>query len=714
MNITNTLKDAIIDYNNGNKDAFSTIYDESNGYIYTCISNTLNNENKSEDLIADIMQDTYIDISKNIKKLDNAESFLSWSATIARRKTYSYLKQNGTYVLLESDENFNNLEDITNTLPEDIVLSKEKQEHIRHAINDNLTDIEKECVLGYYYNDMKQKDIAEKLEIPQSTVASNIFRAKSKMRKALQGVLIVTAVAAVAILLLNSKVIKKAVKNGMDNKPTASFSQTQNIIANTTEDTKEPTTAVTLTGEHYSDYFSGAPFTKEDFNKTLTSDKYVQYTIPKDWNYTFDKIKLGQYLSYEEKDGKNILVPDPNGTLFGFESGLTNEDLCRKCKGVMEPHILETFGYQYYPNYNEYMNFSNEILRGSKSSYYRADAGFDGTNEYFKIGVQFTSNLDSWLIFREICIVNGYAKDETTWKQNNRAKKLNVYLCNDYMPKEYIGSIELVDTMLPQYIDISDLKIKFAPYECTFFIFEVEEIYEADVTENNTDVGTYLTGLLFEFSGRENINYSSNDCKYYQLNDPVSPFTEADFNDTIVAGTNSKYTIPDNWNYDFGKASPTSHFPSEAKDVFNFTHPIPYELYEGTTTSSKLDMLGIENFFATYNMKFIYNKPARPWLIYQEICLKMTMNSSETDWNADNRAKKIQLYFQDNYMGTFEIEDTDQYQYIDISQLKIKVVPGTKTNFTLKVVDIYEGNSEYMTPISTVFYFSGGLSNTSN
>ena len=41
MNITDTLKNAINDYNNGDKNAFSTIYEESRGYIYTCVNNTL-------------------------------------------------------------------------------------------------------------------------------------------------------------------------------------------------------------------------------------------------------------------------------------------------------------------------------------------------------------------------------------------------------------------------------------------------------------------------------------------------------------------------------------------------------------------------------------------------------------------------------------------------------------------------------------------------
>ena len=98
MKLTNELREAIENYKNGNEDAFSTIYEESKGYIYVCIANTLNSDYKNEDVIQDIMQDAYLDISKNLIKLDNTEDFFSWAATIAKRRTYDFLRKNGKYV----------------------------------------------------------------------------------------------------------------------------------------------------------------------------------------------------------------------------------------------------------------------------------------------------------------------------------------------------------------------------------------------------------------------------------------------------------------------------------------------------------------------------------------------------------------------------------------------------------------------------------------
>ncbi len=528
MNITDKLKNAINDYNNGDKNAFSTIYEESRGYIYTCVNNTLNSQHKDEDLIADIIQDTYIDISKDIKNLENVESFLPWAATIAKRKTYSHLKKNGSYVLLDESETFDNIMDESNILPEDIVLSKEKQERVRQAINDNLTDAEKECVIGYYYNDMKQKDIAKQLEISENTVASNLFRAKSKMRKALEGMLMIAAVAGIALLLLNSKVIKQAIKKN-DNKPTAApvettaptqeytttptqkqththtHTQTPTKPSNATTEgaseepskgsSEEPTyeTIDDSTGEHFRSYID-VPFTQEDYNAPIVTGQNTKYTIPANWNYTFNKVKLGQYFSWEAESNGAMPGPDANGYLFGFSEGLTSG--CSTWCGTMGYTHTATASSTLASNGS--INYSADNLILDPHQYRVKDYTWcegvegDGIGESITISQTYNGSSYPWLIYKEICIVNGYAKNSTTWTENNRIKKMKLYFGDTYM-----GSIELEDTILPQYIDISELKMSVVSGKTATFRVEIEEVYKGTKYDD-----TCLTGLIFEFEGR--------------------------------------------------------------------------------------------------------------------------------------------------------------------------------------------------------------------
>ena len=126
MEITSNLRIAIASYKNGDLSAFNTIYNESNRYIYVCVNNVLNGNDNKEDMIQDVMQDTYVEISKHLFSLDNDERFLSWAGTIATRKCYETIKKNSKYVYLGEDENFDNLAEDDNIIPEEIIQNAEK------------------------------------------------------------------------------------------------------------------------------------------------------------------------------------------------------------------------------------------------------------------------------------------------------------------------------------------------------------------------------------------------------------------------------------------------------------------------------------------------------------------------------------------------------------------------------------------------------------
>ncbi|MBO5302959.1 MAG: sigma-70 family RNA polymerase sigma factor [Lachnospiraceae bacterium] len=142
MQPTEKLKQATIEYKSGNAEAFTILYEESSKYIYTCIYKVMSGNDNANDTICDIMQDTYIEISRYITQLENEEKFLSWAGTIATRKCYAYLKKNKKYVLLhEEDDTFENLSDDDNIIPEEVMQNKEKQRLVREIIDNELTEM---------------------------------------------------------------------------------------------------------------------------------------------------------------------------------------------------------------------------------------------------------------------------------------------------------------------------------------------------------------------------------------------------------------------------------------------------------------------------------------------------------------------------------------------------------------------------------------------
>lgn len=183
MEPTAELKQAVRKCRAGDREAFTQLYEESSKYIYTCIYNTMRGNDNVEDAVCDIMQDTYVEISRNITKLENEDSFLSWAGKTAVRKCYAWLKKNKKYVLLpEEDDTLENLAEDDNIIPESIMQDREKQRLVRNIIETQLTEMQKLCIIAYYYNEQKQSEIAQELGIPENTVKTNLSRAKARIK----------------------------------------------------------------------------------------------------------------------------------------------------------------------------------------------------------------------------------------------------------------------------------------------------------------------------------------------------------------------------------------------------------------------------------------------------------------------------------------------------------------------------------------------------
>ncbi len=99
--------------------------------------------------------------------------------------------------------------------------------------------------------------------------------------------------------------------------------------------------------------------------------------------------------------------------------------------------------------------------------------------------------LDGYIRYTEICIVNGYARDEKTWEENGRVKTLLMYVDKPY------AYLYLEDTIRPQYFLLPEGDIRAVDGGTIDFRFVIEEVYPGTLYED-----TCLTGLVLEFRGR--------------------------------------------------------------------------------------------------------------------------------------------------------------------------------------------------------------------
>ena len=192
MKTSPELQKAVAEYQKGSVEAFNTIYEQSYKYLHTCVIHVV----KNEDMAMDMLQETYLEISKSISQLKSIEDFLSWAAMIANRKCFAHLKKQKDILLDgsglgEGDSDsadsvtdyFENIADNEEFIPETVLQDREKQRLIKEII-DGLNDMQRLCVIGFYYNEQKQEEIAEELGIPVNTVKSHLNRAKAKIKEA--------------------------------------------------------------------------------------------------------------------------------------------------------------------------------------------------------------------------------------------------------------------------------------------------------------------------------------------------------------------------------------------------------------------------------------------------------------------------------------------------------------------------------------------------
>ena len=178
------LTQAIARYQNGDMAAFDIIYYNSLPYITKCVLNVLNRTapGASEELRQDIIQDTYMTIADKLNTLQAPGAFFQWAGQIAthhaqrtwnrdlRRQEMEASAEDLDYELM--DEDF---------IPEDILENREKQQQIRKLL-DELPTNQYLCIVEYFYNGLKETEVAQKLEMPVNTVKTNLSRAKKKLK----------------------------------------------------------------------------------------------------------------------------------------------------------------------------------------------------------------------------------------------------------------------------------------------------------------------------------------------------------------------------------------------------------------------------------------------------------------------------------------------------------------------------------------------------
>lgn len=131
------------------------------------------------------MQDTYITALTHLQQLENPERITAWLNTIAVNKCRQFLGKKMP-VQLDEATSTNLLEENDNFLPESYVLNAEKRKIILNIMQEELSAVQYQTIIMYYFDGMSTSEIAACMECPEGTVSYRLSAARGKIKAGVQ------------------------------------------------------------------------------------------------------------------------------------------------------------------------------------------------------------------------------------------------------------------------------------------------------------------------------------------------------------------------------------------------------------------------------------------------------------------------------------------------------------------------------------------------
>jgi RNA polymerase sigma-70 factor, ECF subfamily len=168
----------------GDPDAFATLVDEHQRYVYNLAFRVVKDENEALDLT----QETFIRAWTALPNFRGQSQFRTWLYRITTNLCYNRLPNLRRSLADLGDDVLPDLPESEerNSNPLRQIESSEARIHLHHAI-DQLDANYKILIVMRYHDELSYDEIASLLNLPLGTVKTGLFRAREKLRLALEG-----------------------------------------------------------------------------------------------------------------------------------------------------------------------------------------------------------------------------------------------------------------------------------------------------------------------------------------------------------------------------------------------------------------------------------------------------------------------------------------------------------------------------------------------
>ncbi len=152
---------------------------------YTCLRIL-----RSEDAAQDVTQTVLLSVFTKLNTLKNAGAYISWVNRITANACKDRLSKRNRELFLDTNENghdpFAAFEGVDEqNIPDKVFDDAETRRLIVELVN-KLSDEQRMCVMLYYYDEMKTREIADALDVSEGTVKSRLNYARKTLKEGIE------------------------------------------------------------------------------------------------------------------------------------------------------------------------------------------------------------------------------------------------------------------------------------------------------------------------------------------------------------------------------------------------------------------------------------------------------------------------------------------------------------------------------------------------
>ena len=162
----------------GEETAVRSLYVRHNLRIYRFVLRLVRNDAIAEEIVNEV----FLDIWRQAQNFTGGSAVSTWIFAIARNKAISVIRKRTESAL--DDQMTDHLMDTDDT-PEVTAQKADKGDVIRGCIN-GLSDEHREVIDLVYYHEKSVREVAEIINIPESTVKTRMFYARKQLSELLK------------------------------------------------------------------------------------------------------------------------------------------------------------------------------------------------------------------------------------------------------------------------------------------------------------------------------------------------------------------------------------------------------------------------------------------------------------------------------------------------------------------------------------------------